>query len=267
MWSWLARRCARRRGVEGARRCPALALVAVAGACDPQVTIGHYDMEAGLAGGASQGDGAAAPLRWSADHDDGTLDEWIADGNGYTYVEADASIGPTTERSRSGQGALLASCNPIDGGLAQAVIAREAAVAEARYGAYYFFPGAPDTDYFVVMKLSTGDGADRFDIDIHAPFGSTPRLRLFEHGSDWITEPASAPLPIGQWVHIVATLRTSNGEDGFLSVAQDGVTVLEVGPRPTISGERVTWFVGAACRSVSPAPYSFYVDDASIQAL
>ncbi len=244
------------------------------GACERNVAVGHEALAVGGEGavaGASGGGGAAAVagapgLLWSADHDGGTLDEWLVDDSGWRYTQGNGTLTVSQAQAHSGNYSLVATVSTEDGGMHQAVIARDVTLESGRYGAWYFFPEAPNTDYWVVMKLSSTESGDRFDIDVHAPGGVEPRLRLFEHGEDWITEPAALPLPIGRWVHIEALYRSTPNEDGRLIVLQDGEAILDTGPRSTASNARVSFLVGSVSWLIEGGPYSLYIDDASIEA-
>lgn len=230
-------------------------------ACERNVAIGH-DPQA--AGGEATVAGAPA-LLWSADHDEGTLDEWLADGGGFRYTKGNGTLTVSRAQARSGDYSLAATIATEDGGMHQAVMGRDVTLASGRYGAWYFFPEAPITDYWVVMKLSNTVAVDRFDIDVHAPEGEEPRLRLFEHGKDWITEPATIPLPVNRWVHIEALYRSTPEEDGRLSVLQDGEAILDTGLRSTSDDSRVSFLVGSVSWHIAGGAYTLFVDDVSIE--
>lgn len=232
-------------------------------ACERNVAIGH---EALAAAGGEAAAGGAPPLLWSADHDAGTLDEWLGDEGGWRYTKGNGTLTVSQAHARSGSHALAATISTDDGGMHQAVIARDITLESGRYGAWYFFPEAAVADYWVVMKLSNTGSSDRFDIDVHAPEGEEPRLRLFEHGADWITEPAEVALPVGRWVHIEVLYRSTPAENGRLIVLQDGDPVLDTGPRSTASDARVSFLVGSVSWFIAGGPYTLYVDDASIEA-
>lgn len=244
-------------------------------ACERYVPVGHEILTIGGNGagagtpavvGGAPGDSGAAAVPWSADHELGTLDEWLDDDGGWRFTKGNGTIALSQAHARSGSFSLEATISTDDGGMHQAVMARDVTLESGRYGAWYFFPEAPNADYWVVMKLSNTGTAERFDIDVHAPDGSEPRLRLFEHGEDWISEPAALPLPIGRWVHIEALYRSTPDDDGRLSVLQDGQAVLDTGPRSTSSDARVSFVVGSVAWHIAGGPYSLYIDDASIEA-
>ncbi len=215
-------------------------------------------------GGASGQAGAGALLPWLADHDDGTLDEWLGDGSGWQYIEGNATLELSTERAHSGDHALLVSIDTQSGEQTQAVLARDLELEDGRYGAWYFLPEAPTADFWVIMKLSNGRDIDRFDVDIEAPAGGEPHLRLYEHDLGYITDPAPTVVPVGQWFHVEALYRSTAASDGRLVVLQDGVTVLDTGPRSTASDAHVSWIVGSSSRYVAPSPYRLFIDDANV---
>lgn len=283
-----------------ARRSSAVWLLLVsAGACERVVAVGHEDAPvvagggagaggsvgeggapggsageagqsgAGAAGSAGQGGSGGAPpelVPWSAEHELGNLDEWVADGAGIHFVEGGGSVEITSELAHTGEGALVATIDPQDNVLSQAVVGRELRLREGRYGAWYYLPETPTADYWVLMKLSHGRDENRFDIDVEAPADAEPRLRLYEHGQDWITDPAPVSVPIGQWFHVEALYRSTPDGDGRLMVLQDGAVVLDTGPRPTADSDLVAWFVGSVSWWIVPSPYRIFIDDATIDA-
>jgi hypothetical protein len=118
---------------------------------------------------------------------------------------------------------------------------------------------------WVIMKLSSQDAGDRFDIDVHSIEGEGMRLRIYEHNDiGWITEPAALEIPVGAWVHVEADLVATPSESGRLTVRQDGVEVLDTGLRATLPDQRVKFFVGTASYSVEPVPARVFIDDVGI---
>ncbi len=190
----------------------------------------------------------------------------MGDGKGIQHVQGTGKLELTGERAHSGAHAFPASINTNDGELHQAVMGRNVSLLEGRYGAWYLLPVRPRADYWVIMKLSNGPSTDRFDIDIEALAGGVPRLRLFEHPDAWVTDPANIAFPVGRWVHVEVLYKSTPDADGRVEVFQDDERVLDTGPRPTASDNRVTFYCGSASRSVSPMPFRLFIDDASISA-
>jgi hypothetical protein len=218
----------------------------------------------GIANGGEPSGGGAGRLLWSAEHESASFDEWLSDGDGIQYEQRTGQLTVTDERAHSGTHAFTASITTNDGELHQAMMGRNLALLDGRYGAWYLLPEAPRADYWVIMKLSNGAATDRFDLDIEAHAGSDAHLRLFEHPNMWITEPADVAFPIGRWVHVEVLYRSTPNDDGRVVVLQDGALVLDTGPRATASDDRVTFYCGSASRSVSPSPFHLFVDDVSI---
>jgi hypothetical protein len=233
---------------------PLLLLVA----CEREVAVGHEH-------GSVDGEDTPA-LLWHADHEPGTLDQWLADDAGWKYTQGSGELSVTQDHARSGDYALAATIATEDGAMHQAVMGRDITLEQGRYGAWYYFPEAPTTDYWVIMKLSNGRDGDRFDIDVHAPGGAPARLRLYEHGEDYITAPAESPLPIGQWVHVEALYRSTPEDDGRLLVLQNGEVALDTGPRSTARDASVSFLVGSVSWWIAGGAQTIYVDDASIEA-
>ncbi len=274
-----------------------LALLVAHGGCARNVAVGHEDAleavggepgvsgapgaggepvaggapAAGAAGAETSGGNAnggepGGALLWSADHEVNSFDEWLGDGQGIRYEQGTGRLELTSELAHSGTHAFTATLTTGDDELHQAVMGRDIQLQEGRYGAWFLLPEAPRADYWVIMKLSSGSGADRFDLDIEAREGAPAYLRLFQHPNMWITEPASVELPIGRWVHIEILYRSTPNADGRVLVLQDGQQVLDSGPRVTASDDRVRFYCGSVSRSVTPSPFSLFIDDVSIHA-
>ena len=243
-----------------------LGLAVVAG-CARDVAVGHEDLlaaEPGVAGASGSPGDSAGALVWSAEHELSSFDEWLEGGDGIKYVMRSGQLAITSEHAHGGEQAFSASITANDGELHQAVMGRVVRLAEGRYGAWYLLPEAPSAAIWVIMKLSNGRDVDRFDLDIEAPDGAEPRLRLYEHGPEWITEPSPVVFPVGRWVHVEVLYRSTPEGDGRLVVLQDGQQVLATGERPTAADDQVTFFCGSVSRQVSPAPYRLFIDDATI---
>jgi hypothetical protein len=115
-------------------------------------------------GGAAAGQPGDAS--WSANHETGSFDEWLADGQGVRYLQGSGTLALTTEHAHSGNHAFIATITANDGAQHQAVLGRDLVLEQGRYGAWYYLPAAPHADYWVIMKLSNGPAVDRFDIDL-----------------------------------------------------------------------------------------------------
>lgn len=226
-------------------------------ACNPRIQVGHEDPDAGDGGALIVG----AP--WSAGLETGDTSEWqgpLAD----SLRDGTGSLTVARQLAHTGTYALEATIAPMNDALDQAMIGRRAELRSGSFSAWYYVPQTPTTDYWVIMKLSGQVDGNRFDIDVQTVTGDVPRLRLYEHGKDYITPAASLPLPIATWFQLEVDLVATPDSDGRLSVKQDGVTMLDTGPRPTMTDDRVIFFVGSASRYVSPAPFSVFIDDAAI---
>jgi hypothetical protein len=256
-------------------RCFTLGLtgsIALTG-CAPQILVGYDDRDAGpnsrpdasldaaVDAGADADVIVGAP--WSANQETGDTSEWqgplaasLVDGAGKLVV--------TRTQAHSGSYALEATIAPVNDTLEQAMIGREVTLRSGKYSAWYYVPRTIATDYWVLMKLSSQPDGNRFDIDVQTVTGDVPRLRLYEHGHDYITPASSIPLPIATWFQLEVSLIATPKDIGRLSVKQDGVTVLDTGPRATMSDDRVIFLLGSASHYVSPAPFSVFIDDAVI---
>jgi hypothetical protein len=239
--------------------------------CDPKVIVGERPSGEPPAPGG--GGSAGAPqepsepentLPWAAGHEDGTLDEWVADGFGWSNAEGSTTLEVVSERARGGERSVLVSIAPPDGELAQVFLARDVPEEEATCGAWYLLEETPDANHLVVMKLSSGASLDRFDVDLHAPGGVAPRLRLYEHEVGWITESATVPFPIGRWVHVEVSIRTARGGVPRLTVFQDGELLFDLDGYDTVPAAPFPCMVGAAARWVTPAPFRVFIDDVTV---
>ncbi len=256
------------RVARGLSTCLVLAMVA---GCARDVAVGHEDMLTGMPGPGGADGGPGVPvggLIWSAEHEVGTFDEWHEGDDGIQFVERSGELAITSEHAHTGHYAFSASISANDGDLHQAVMGRIVRLVEGRYGAWYLLPEAPVADFWVIMKLSNGSRVDRFDLDIYAPQGGEPRLRLYEHDTGdagWITEPSPIAFPLGAWTFVEVLYRSTPDANGRLVVFQDGQQVLATGERPTAGDDEVTFYCGNVSRDLTPAPYRLFIDDASIR--
>lgn len=217
--------------------------------CDPRVVVGREGDDDGT---------------WSADHESGDFGQWLGDGTGWDNAEGGGSLEVSTTRAFQGDYSLRASVAPIDGELSMAFVARDVFVEESTLGAWFFLPEAPSAHHLALMKVSAAPDLDRFDVNVHAPAGAPPRLRVYEHGEGWITESAPIELPVARWVHVEVFVRTSAGGEPLLAVLQDGEPVLDVRGQEIVAAAPVSWLVGAAARYVEPSPFELFIDDASV---
>jgi hypothetical protein len=238
----------------------ALALAFVS-ACDPEVYVGYE------AAPIDQGDAApVSPVPWQAHHEDGTMSEWLSDGFGNFGSSAASELRVSSEFAHAGSYALVATIfQSGDATLDQAVIWRTVALRAGVYSAWYYFPATVLGTHWVIMKLSSENNGDRFDLDVYSVPGEGMRLRLWEHDDvGWISEPAAIELPVGAWVHVEAELVAAPAPQGRLIVRQDGVQLFDTGQRSTMADERVKFFVGTAAFSVEPVPARVFIDDVAI---
>lgn len=133
--------------------CPTLFVCCTAlAACERGVPVGHEVLTIGgegAAAGAPAVVGAGAPavlggapadagapaLLWSADHEVGTLDEWLADESGWRYIQGNGTLAVSQAHARSGSYSLEATISTDDGSMHQAVMARDVTLESGRYGA------------------------------------------------------------------------------------------------------------------------------------
>ncbi len=229
--------------------CRALLLACFVVSCEPRVVVGREGNPEGS---------------WAADHESGDLDQWLGDGAGWDNAEGGSSLELSTSLAFQGDYALRASVAPVDGELSMVFVARDVSVEESTLGAWFFLPEVPSTYHLALMKISAAPDVDRFDVNVHAPDGAPPRLRVYEHGEGWITESAPVELPVARWVHVEVFVRTSAAGQPLLAVLQDGEPVLDVRGREIVSAAPVSWLVGAAARYVEPSPFALFIDDASV---
>lgn len=238
--------------------------------CDPIVVVGQQAGlgAAGAGGGGAVTGGNAPVVPWVALHEGGTLDEWLTSPGGWQYVDAGGTLEVSSTFAHGGSQAIHATTTTDGESLSQAAVGRNINLTVGRYGAWYYFPtkpDAPDTNYWVLMKLASwGDTrVERFDIDVTTDATGTPRLMVYEHNGAVILGTAPTELPIGAWTHIEVRY-AARPVDGRLIVLQDGVTVYDSGLRATADDDRVSWAVGSIAYYVRPSPIDVYIDDATI---
>lgn len=261
-----------------ARVASGAVVVMMALGCDPSIVVGRAGAQLSDANSTRDGatrDGAtrdapdsrSAPVLWSAYHESNDLDEWLGDGSGWKYTQNGGTIDVVTGQAHAGSHALLMSISTDGTRQSQAMIGRKVILDEGYYGAWYFVPERPQTDFWVLMKFLNWQTSDvnLFDVDIGSDPNGDPRLFLYEHGVGKISDFSSTTVPIGRWFYLESFFRSTAAADGRLVVSQDQVVILDTGARATAADPHVSWAVGSDEKSVRPTPAYIYIDDAVIR--
>lgn len=226
---------------------------------------GHTTAEAG-AGGIHDTE-AIPPLPWSAAHESGSTSEWTDGEFGWVFTTKGGSLEVSSERAKSGSMALKSTLATTVS-LEQAVVGRKVKLVEGYYSAWFFVPRAGGTQGRVIMKLSAwGPDADVFDITMRPKQDGALGLGLYSHAErSWITDSEVAPVvPLDTWFEVEAYYRSTGEADGRIVVWQDGVRVIDIGPRVTGPNEQVTCIVGSVASVLMASRLSLYVDDVRIR--
>lgn len=257
---------------------PVLVALALAGACAPTILIGRDrgdegDSVSGDAGAPATGGGAsetpdtggAAPFQWSWDFENGALDD--------PSMRARARTGGTGDLivdSSLAHGGTFALRSTVASGEDQALLLLEVPPSFV-VTFWVYFPADHFTYNWVLLKIRSletlPESRDVFDVDVATLDDGTYQLLLWEHGTGEITR-ASTSISAETWTELSLTFTASSESEGSLSVAQDGQTVIETGPRTTIAPEEAsTLALGATAEFIDPFPASIWFDDIVVAAL
>ncbi|MGE0759469.1 MAG: heparin lyase I family protein [Pirellulaceae bacterium] len=224
-------------------------------------------------------------ILWSADHEEGALDDWTAPGSRMpgggvlNTGEPDASAQATTEVTHSGRYAAAAFIRGAKRGREGPRAVRlmrwtdkpwdqggASFPTEAYYSTWAYFPRtfnpnkyAPwdpgDGGWWIVFQFKAHD-----DQDVSQPVWAlnvfhddrTKRMHFYlfspANGSRSVEQSVPRPIPVRQWVHLEAYYRVSAAKEGAITVWQDGHRILHAhGVRTAVSSQReqAVWGIGS----------------------
>jgi hypothetical protein len=256
----------------------ALLVMAVAVGCEREVRVGAAASPS--SDGAPAADAAGArdalpPPRWpwTAGHERDDLSEWLERSpgawGGSFHSDGGAALSLVTDQAHSGRYAVKATIEPDKQAVRYAKLYRQGGLpTEARYGAWFYLPVAVQVDDYWNLVQWTDESGMLWDIGVVTHDGHL-ELYAFDHQRrKGVPKLLAIPVPIGRWFEISTVFRKATDATGTFTVAQDGVTVIDVRNIGTV-GEPASlqWNVGSAALALSPTPATIYLDDAWIEPL
>ncbi len=229
---------------------------------------------------------ANSSILWSADHETGDISQWEANQgqaifNSHT-PPGTSDISVSTDIAHGGQYALKlrltgATNKQTQGArifrrwLDNTVVPEVPLPDEAYYSAWYYFPQTftPAAWWHSFQFKSRGDSSlPMFSFNI----GNRDSGAMYIYVWDNILSHSHAQqgikilVPVGQWVHIEAYLKTRVTPTGQLTIWQDGVQIIDVQNIQTIRGtnDRLHWSLNNYTDDIIPSDPIIYIDDAVI---
>lgn len=211
---------------------------------------------------------------WASDFESGSLDEWsdagFGTGCGGEYNNDGGTVMVTDEVSRSGSYSVKLTVEDVDGPQG-ARLSRRCTGERLYYSAWYYFPRSYRTiagwwNIFQFKSGTPGQASDPlFTLNVASGRGGRMRLYLRDIEAARSYTQSVADIPVGQWFHIEAFLRSSADETGEVTIWQDGVEIISVkNVRTRFEGGDVRWYVNNYTEAIRPDPAIIYVDDAAI---
>lgn len=228
-------------------------------------------------------------LIWTADHETGTLDQWLGDGQG----QASTPRTPDTEENGNTP-AMPGELSRIEISGEQAHRGRYAVklvnptgweqdfdgpellhylgpLGTAYYSAWFYLPEQYRLEpHLTLLRLRSRDpeGDELFNGE-ELQLRSLPTggyvLQVFSNNNNFLLEPIADPAPhveSGRWFQLEA--RFEPPSSGHLRVWLDGTLVYDLGGRPGAAGSDLVLAVCNVAQSSDPAPVIVYVDDAAV---
>jgi Polysaccharide lyase len=258
------------------RRSPwaVLAVASLSMACEPKVVVGDWACNTAVLPTAEDGGVIAAPLDWvvpfpwKADFEDGFCG--YASARGFCYGDPDAEYVLVRDEARSGHFAAAFTINTDDAVVGkQTRCVREGVMPEAAYyGAWFKLPSdVTSVTYWNLMHFVGGDGDELrglWDVTVTETDGVLD-LRVFDYiGNSNLGPNDSAPVPLGEWIHIQFYLKRSAAAEGEMALYLNGEEVVRRTNILTDDSIWGQWYVGNLAYALTPSDATIYLDDVSI---
>jgi hypothetical protein len=246
--------------------------------CEPELVVGTLDLTENCDPGATPDgmlndtgilpDPVATP--WETSFEDGVCS--FAETQGYCYSDEASEYRLVGSPVRSGTVALafeIAPSVPQDGNLQARCVQQGALPNAASYRASFFLPSTVDSadnwNLFHFDGRSPSDPHGLWDVSITRETSGALRLFVWDFLRGMMRPMPDLPdLPIGSWFEVEVVWERSTDRDGRFEVYLDGESGLELNGLITDDTELGQWYVGNLATSLSPLPYTLYVDDIAI---
>lgn len=231
-------------------------------------------------------------LLWSADHETASEVQWYRPGGiqygGGEFDSGCAGTQPDYEVARSGWFSLKltigAPCGPSSSGTRMFRWREPQRYPDLYYRVWYYFPrlytvtgaGIPGEFPFWNIFQWKSKAADPplndpfFSINIGNRPDGNMYLYLFDSNVRQSYDQTVMEVPIGRWFSIEAVYRSRGDVTGRVTIWQDGTQLWDItGVQtryPDYQGGITEWSVNNYSNGVTPAPTTFFIDDAEIRA-
>jgi hypothetical protein len=211
---------------------------------------------------------------WSAQHEGGNVDEWLAPPGGRTLADPPLSNIVSAERAHRGSfAAKLTITATADNGQQNSGLTRSGGLPiQAYYSAWYYLPQSVTVGTFwVIFKLRArrvlddpASAEELYDLELsNLPTGEMTLL-LFDHRSGGVPlDVVGSIVPVGRWFQIEAFYRNTPDATGRVTYWLDGRQIVDLnkpgGPTPWVE-----WNAVNVAQNLMPATVTLFIDDAAI---
>jgi hypothetical protein len=228
---------------------------------------------------------------WSADHETASEVQWYWPGGarygGGEFDSGCAGTQPTYEVARSGLFSLkltmAAPCGPSSSGTRMFRWRESQRYDELFYKVWYYFPrlytvtGSDlpgETAFWNVFQWkskSADPPADDpfFSINIGNRPDGNMYLYLYDSNAEQSYDQTVMDVPVGQWFSVEGLYKSRGDATGRVTVWQDGAQLWDITGVQTRYPDHVggftEWSVNNYSNGVTPAPTTFFIDDAQIR--
>jgi hypothetical protein len=236
-----------------------------------------------LGAGAGAGAGCGSRLDigsnvlWTARHERGNFDEWIADAQGHAEAyPAPNTIEVSEEHVHGGRYAAKLTIDATGGGVQQnSGLARLGILpTEAYYSAWYFLPRSITVgDFWVIFKFrqrrvvdDPNSAAELYDLDLVSLAGGEMSVALYDHriAADVPLGVPAPIVPVGAWFHVEAFYRNAPDQTGRVTYWLDGRMIVDVTGKPTGPNAWVEWDACNVGTNLTPSTAVVFIDDAAM---
>ncbi len=228
-------------------------------------------------GSDASGEGGARPasgLVFSSGFETGDLSEWGPTASSVALEGGELSVLPGS--AHGGTSALRVTTNLTDEYIGVAVSADYPRFA---FGFWMRLEQSFDSGSWVILNVDErfeGEPVtvnELFDLAIQSVGGAEPRLFVWEkptlndsEDGQTLAE-ASAPLPLGQWVHVEMEVHVATDAAGSLAVTQDGDASMDLPALRTSTGGTMRLSLGSFAHQIEPLPLELWFDDVTLRSL
>jgi len=208
---------------------------------------------------------------WSADHEDGNMNEWYLNNGGGEFNSGVGDTVISTDIARTGnRGIKMTITTPPESGTRMFRWYEPQRNARLQYSAWFYFPQRfAVSTYWNIFQWKSKRSSSQIDPFFVLNIGNRSDGSMFVYLYDWQTRRAYSQsvrnLPVNQWVKLEAYYQCAGDSTGRVTFWQDGIQLYDLqNVRTRYSDGDCQWSIDNYSNGVSPSPAVIYADDAEI---